>query len=179
MKAADIMTRKVKTVAPDTLVQNVAELMIEHRISGVPVVDGARRVVGILSEGDLMRRSEIETERRHSWWLELLSDPTSRAEEFVKSRGRRVADVMTRSVISVTPRTELREIADTMEKWGIKRVPVVSGGKLVGIVSRHDLLRALRSAKPKGAGKPRGGGACCVSAVGVVLQRLVAVLSDC
>jgi CBS domain-containing protein len=156
MKAADIMTRKVKTVAPDALVQDVAETMIAHQISGVPVVDRARRVVGIVTEGDLMRRSEIGTERRRSWWLELLTDSTSRAEEFVKSRGRRAADVMTRSVISVTPRTELREIADTMEKWAIKRMPVVSAGKLVGIVSRHDLLRALRSAKPKGAGKPRG-----------------------
>jgi len=156
MKAADIMTRKVRTVTPDTLVQDVAGIMIKHKISGVPVVDAQNRVVGIVTEGDLMRRSEIGTERHRPWWLELLSDPDSSAADFIKSRGRKVADVMTRSVISVTPRTELREIADTMEKWNIKRVPVVSGGKLVGIASRYDLLRALRGAKPKAAAKPRG-----------------------
>jgi CBS domain-containing protein len=151
------MTRRVKTATPETLVKDVAEIMIGHKISGVPAVDAQNRVVGIVTEGDLMRRSEIGTERRRSWWLELLSDPDSSAAEFIKCRGRKVADVMTRSVISVTPRTELREIADTMEKWRIKRVPVVSGGKLVGIVSRHDLLRALRGAKPKTtAAKPRG-----------------------
>lgn len=159
MKAADIMTRKVKTVAPEALVQDVAEAMIAHRISGVPVVDRAKRVVGIVTEGDLLRRREMGTERRRSWWLELLTDSSTSAADFVKSRGRKVADVMTRSVISVTPRTELREIADTMERWHIKRVPVVSGGKLVGIVSRHDLLRALRGAKPAAARKPRGDGA--------------------
>jgi CBS domain-containing protein len=156
MKAADIMTRKVKTVAPDTPVEEVAELMVAHRISGVPVADSANRVVGIVTEGDLLRRGEIGTERRRSWWLELLTDPGTSAAEFIKTRGRKAADVMTRSVISVTPRTGLREIADTMEKWNIKRVPVVSNGKLAGIVSRHDLLRALRGAKAKTAAKPRG-----------------------
>lgn len=147
MKAADVMTRKVIALAPDTLVHKVAETMIEHRISGAPVVDAGRRVIGILTEGDLVRRSEIGTERRRPWWLELLTDDSGRAAEYVKSRGLKAADVMTRSVISVTPRTPLREIADMMEKWTIKRVPVVSGGKLVGIVSRHDLLRALAGTK--------------------------------
>ena len=156
MKAADIMTRKVVSVAPDTLVHVVAETMIEHHISGVPVVDAGRRVIGILTEGDLVRRSEIGTERRRPWWLELLTDESGRAADYVKSRGLRAGDVMTRSVISITPRTPLREIADMMEKWTIKRVPVVSGGKLVGIVSRHDLLRAIAKAKPKAAAAKRG-----------------------
>jgi len=159
MKAAHIMTRKVKTATPDTPVSDLAKIMIERQVSGVPIVDGGRRVVGIVTEGDLMRRAELGTERRRSWWLEILTDSAGRAADFVKSRGMRAADVMTRSVISVTPRTELREIADTFEKWKIKRVPVVRSGKLVGIVSRHDLLRALRGATAKKAAKPRGAAA--------------------
>jgi CBS domain-containing protein len=155
MKAADIMTRKVIAVEPGTLVHEVADTMIEHNISGVPVADGGGRVVGIVTEGDLVRRREIGTERRRSWWLELLTDENARAADFVKSRGLKAGDVMTRSVISVTPRTPLGEIVDIMEKWRIKRVPVVSGGKLAGIVSRHDLLRALARAKPKATAKGR------------------------
>lgn len=153
MKAADIMTRKVKSVTPTTPVHEVARAMIERKISAVPVVDERRRVVGIVSEGDLVRRSELGTERQRSWWLDIISDPSERAAEFVKSHGLKAADVMTRSVISVTPRTDVREIVDILEKWKIKRVPVVSGGKLAGIVSRHDLLHTLSRAKPQAAKK--------------------------
>ncbi len=158
MKAADIMTRRVKTVAPTALVRDVAKTMVAHQISGVPVVDRGRRVVGIVTEGDLMRRVELGTERKRSWWLEFLTDAEERAHDFVKTRGLRAADVMTRSVISVTPRTELADVVDTMQKWTIKRVPVVSNGRLVGIVSRHDMLRALARAKPK-AKRVKGGDA--------------------
>lgn len=149
MKAADIMTQTVIAVSPDTPVHDVADTMIAHNISGVPVCDAERRVVGIVTEGDLVRRSEIGTERRRSWWLELLSSDEGRAADYVKSRGLSAADVMTRSVISVKPRTSLREVADTLEKWSIKRVPVVEKGKIVGIVSRLDLLRALSRARTK------------------------------
>jgi CBS-domain-containing membrane protein len=157
MKASDIMTRKVKTVSPDTRVGDVAKTMIERQVSGVPVIDKGRRVVGIVTEGDLLRRAELGTERRRSWWLELLTDESQQAADFVKSRGLKAADVMTRSVISVSPGADLREIVDIMEKSSIKRVTVVSGGKLVGIVSRHDLLRALSRAKAKPAAKTAKG----------------------
>jgi CBS domain-containing protein len=155
MKAADIMTRKVRSVTAATPVHEVARVMIERKISAVPVVDERRRVVGIVSEGDLVRRAELGTERQRSWWLDIISDPSERAAAFVKSHGLRAADVMTRSVISVTPRTDVREIVDIFEKWKIKRVPVVSGGKLSGIVSRHDLLHTLSGAKAPAAKKGR------------------------
>jgi CBS domain-containing protein len=143
------MTRNVKSVTPTTPVRAIARAMIARRISAVPVVDRKRRVLGIVSEGDLLRRAEIGTERRGSWWLDLFVDAGTRAREFAKSRGLRAADVMTRSAISVTPQTDVRDIVDIMEKWGIKRVPVVKAGTLAGIVTRHDVLRALSRTKPK------------------------------
>jgi len=143
MLARDVMTPNPIAVPATLPIEDCARILLEKRISGVPVVDAESHVIGIVSEGDLMRRHESGTERRYSWWLELVSDPQTMARDFVKSVGRNVTDVMTKQVISVSEETSLAAIADILEKRRIKRVPVVKGGKLVGIVSRADLVRAL------------------------------------
>lgn len=143
MKAQDLMTRKVHTADLTTPVRKLVDLMVSHKISAVPVVDAQRRVLGIVSEGDLLRRAEIGTERRRAWWSRLINDPRDDARDYVKSRGSKARDVMTRPVISVSATTGAADIADLMEKWRIKRVPVVRAGKLIGIVSRRDLMRAI------------------------------------
>jgi CBS-domain-containing membrane protein len=117
--------------------------MLTHRISAVPVLDGQRRLVGILSEGDLLRRAETGTQRRRSWWGMFGLGSEQLAAEFVRSHGRKVADVMSRNVITAREDTPAPEIARLMETHGIKRVPIVADGKLVGIVSRADFLTAL------------------------------------
>jgi len=147
MKAADVMVSTVITVGPECSVQDLAEILLENRVSAVPVVSNGGDLVGIVSEGDLIRRTEMDTERRRSRWLALLIGAQPLAAEFVKSNGRRVADVMTRDVVVATPDTPLRHIAALLEKNGIKRVPIVSHGKLVGIVSRANLVQALASAR--------------------------------
>src|SRR5215471_4188389 len=147
MKAADVMVSPVITVGPECSVRDVAETLLENRISAVLVVSNGGDLVGIVSEGDLIRRTEIDTEQRRSRWLALLIGAQPLAAEFVKSHTRRVADVMTRDVIVATPDTPLRHIAALLEKNGIKRVPIVSNGKLVGIVSRANLVQALASAR--------------------------------
>jgi len=150
MRAMDVMTTNVITVGPNTSVQEVATLLSERGISGVPVVDAQDRVVGIVSEGDLLHRVETGTERRvqrrRSWWLDRIGSDEDLARDYVKSHGRTVKDVMTREVISVTDTTELADIATLLETKMIKRVPVVRDGKLVGIVSRANLVRALAAA---------------------------------
>ena len=157
MQAADIMTVNVVTVDPETSVQEIASLLSERAISGVPVVDKNRRLVGMISEGDLMRRVETGTQLRRSWWLEMLSTNTELASDYVKTRGRRAQHVMSPNVVSVTEATPLAEIADLLERHRIKRVPVVRDGVLVGIVSRANLVRALasRGSQPAGAGAAR------------------------
>jgi CBS domain-containing protein len=146
MKATEIMVAKVVTIGPNASVRDVANLLLNNHISGVPVVSEDGNLLGIVSEGDLMRRTEIGTERHHSWWLEILSSDEALAAEFVKSNARKVADVMTRNVITASPETQIRDIASLMEKSSIKRVPIVKDGKVVGIVSRANLLQALASA---------------------------------
>jgi CBS domain-containing protein len=143
MKASDVMVRSVIAVGPDLNVQAIANTLLKNRISAAPVVDRDCRLVGIVSEGDLLRRAETGTERRRSWWLEALTSAQFLAAEFGKVHGQKASDVMTRDVITATPDTPLREIADLLEKHGIKRVPIVEDGLLVGIVSRANLLQAL------------------------------------
>jgi len=144
MRAQDVMTTPVITVTPETTVLEVAKLFVEHRISGAPVVDADGTVVGVISEGDLLRRVEIGTDGgRRTSWLDFFTD--SNAQSYVKTHGQRVGDVMSTDVISVDADTGLTEIATLLESRGIKRVPVLSGGKLVGIVSRANLLQALAS----------------------------------
>ncbi len=144
MLARDVMTTAVTTVAPATPVPEIAALLLDRHISAVPVVDADNRILGIVSEGDLIHRAESDTERRRSWWLALLrTGSEDRAREYVKTHGRRAEDVMTRDVITVGEDTPLGEIAELLERRRIKRVPVVRDGRLVGIVSRADLLREL------------------------------------
>lgn len=148
MRAMDVMTTNVITVGPETPVQEVAKLLSERSISGVPVVDAGNRLVGIVSEGDLLHRVETGTERRvqrrrRSWWLDRFESEEELARDYVKSHGRTAEDVMTREVATVSDTTDLAEIANLLETKRIKRVPVVRDGKLVGIVSRANLVRAL------------------------------------
>ena len=143
MQAKDIMTRDVITVAPDNAVRDVAGIMLTNRISAVPVVDTSGSLVGIVSEGDLMHRAEAGTRHRRSWWLSLLTGNDVLADEFVKEHSRKVADVMTRDVITASPQATLGDIAELLERNRIKRVPIVEKGKLVGIVSRANLLQSL------------------------------------
>ena len=145
MNAADVMVTNVITVGPDACVQDVAHILLTNRISAVPVIGAKGELLGIVSEGDLMRRAEAGTGRRRPWWLTVFTGREAFAAEYVKEHSRKVADVMTRRVITATPDTPLRDIANTLEKNGIKRVPIMAGGKVVGIVSRANLLQALAS----------------------------------
>ena len=146
MQAQDIMTKKVITTTPDTLIDDVVKLMIDNHISAVPVVDADGGVVGLISEGDLMRRVEGASGPRRSWWLSMLAGPATPAQEFVALRGRHAHDIMTKNVLTVGPDMPIGDIAVLLEKHRIKRVPVVDDGKLVGIVSRANLLQGLASA---------------------------------
>jgi CBS domain-containing protein len=142
MKARDVMVSPVITVKPSFSVKEVAKTFLERRISAAPVVDDQGKLVGIVSEGDLMHRAEAGTERQRSWWLRALTAEETLAAEYVKAHARKVADVMTRDVITATADTPLHEIAALLEKNSIKRVPIVKNGQLVGIVSRANLIQA-------------------------------------
>ena len=143
MLARDIMTIDVCTLAPTTSVVEAAQLLVDNRISGAPVVDGAGRVIGIVSEGDLMRRAELGTEKEWSGWREFLIAKRTLAHEFIRSHATKVGDVMTAPAWTVGEETTLAEIAELFEKKNIRRAPVVREGKLVGIVSRADMVKAL------------------------------------
>ena len=150
MLARDVMTTPVLAVSPDTDVQAVAALLLECRISAVPVVDDDGRVQGIVSEGDLINRDDAGTRHRRSWWLEMLQGEEARAREFLRARGRRAEDVMTREVVAADEDTPLPDIAALLEKHHVKRVPVLREGKLVGIVSRANLLQGFALGAPAG-----------------------------
>jgi CBS domain-containing protein len=137
------MSRNILSVGRDATIAEAIRLMLDHQISGLPVIDAAGRLVGILTEGDLLRRSETGTERHRPRWLEILMGPGRLAGEYVRTHGRKVEGIMTRDLVSVTPDTPLDEIVALMERRRIKRVPVLEGDTPVGIVSRADLLRAL------------------------------------
>jgi CBS domain-containing protein len=146
MNASDVMTREILSVGPDTTVAEAIRTMLDNRISGLPVIDEAGRLVGILTEGDLLRRGETGTERQRPRWLEILMGPGRLAGEYVRTHGRKVDGLMTRDVVSVTPDTPLKEVVELMERRRIKRVPVLGDDVPVGILSRADLLRALLGA---------------------------------
>ncbi len=143
MQAKDIMTTPVVSVTPETGVSEVARLLLHRHISAVPVIDADGRLVGVVSEGDFLRRAEGDSHRHGSWWLRLFSEPTDNAAEYVKTHGRSAADVMTRDVVTVTEDISAGDVAHLLETKRIKRVPVLRDGKVVGIVSRADLLRGL------------------------------------
>jgi CBS domain-containing protein len=154
MQAKDIMTTNVVTVTSESGVDEIAALLLKRNISAVPVVDAEGRILGIVSEGDLMHRPESETERPRSWWLVLMADSQESAAAYTKSHGRRADEIMTRNVITVSEDTPVGEIAQILEERRIKRVPVVRDGKLVGIVSRANLLHGLVARKDRVAEAP-------------------------
>jgi CBS domain-containing protein len=145
MRAIDVMVRDVVTVSRDTDVAEAINLLAERDVSALPVLDKDGNLVGVLSEADLIHRAEIGTEKHRPWWLEAVTGGSTLAEEFAKSHGKKVGEVMTDAVISVAEETPLSEIAALFERKRIKRVPVVKDGKLVGIVSRSNLIQALAS----------------------------------
>jgi len=143
MKTFEIMSRHVLSIGPGVPIREAIRLMLEHRISGVPVVDSTGKLVGILTEGDLLRRGETGTERQRRPWLEFLLGPGRAAEDYVRTHGRRVEDIMTRDIVSIGPNTPVGDVVQIMESRRIKRLPVLDGEVLVGIVSRADLMGAL------------------------------------
>ena len=149
MLARDVMTMAVVTVGPDERVEDIAKLLLERSISAVPVVAPDGCLMGIVSEGDLIRRRVRESEGHRSWWLKLLTGPEDRARDYVKIHGHRAEDVMTREVVTVTEDTSVGEIAHILEMRRIKRVPVVREDKVVGIVSRANLLHGLAAQKER------------------------------
>ena len=143
MIAKEIMTTDVLTVSPDQTIHDVAGKLLERAVSALPVVDEQGRLIGIISEGDLLRRVETGTDRKRSWWLDMMVSTEEKSRDFLKSHAVHVRDVMTRKVITVGEETPAYEIAEILEENRIKRVPVVDGDRLVGIVSRADLIRGL------------------------------------
>lgn len=149
MKARDVMVAPVICVNVSAKVDEVAAVLLKHHISAVPVVEDDNKLVGIVSEGDLIHRVEAGTERRRSWWLRLLTSDQELAADFVKSHSRNVRDVMTPDPVTAPPDMQLAEVAELLERHGIKRVPIVKDGVIVGIVSRANLVQALAAGRGK------------------------------
>ena len=149
MKAKDVMTTRVLTVPQGSSIMEAARLMLHKRISGLPVVDDGGNLVGVVSEGDFLRRGEIGTQRRRPRWLEFLIGPGRLAAEYVRACGRKVDEIMTRDLHTITEETPLADVVQLMERHRIKRLPVVRGRQLVGIVTRANLLHAVASLAPK------------------------------
>ena len=145
MRASDVMTHTVVSATPDMTIRQVAKMFVDNGISGAPVLDTDGSIVGIISEGDLLRRSEIGTdETRRASWLDFWS-ARHEARDYVKTHAAKVSDVMTTDVVTVQPDTPLGEVAGILEARHIKRVPVTERGHVVGIVSRANLVQALAS----------------------------------
>lgn len=148
MNVQDAMTKDVVTVGPQTTVREIAALLVNRRISAIPVVGQDDQLVGIVSQTDLGHRSETGTEKKRKWWLAVFADADAQAREYTKSHGLRARDVMTRHVLTVAPDASLAEVADILDTHRVRRLPVLKGGKLVGIISRSDLVRKLAEAIP-------------------------------
>lgn len=145
MRAHQIMTKDVITVGPEMSILEASRLMLEHHVSGLPVLDAHGNLVGIISEGDFLRRTEIGTQRKRPRWLQYLVGPGREAQEFVHQSGRKVGEIMTRDPLTVGEDTALEEIVALMEKNHVKRLPVMRRDRLVGIVTRANLLSAVAS----------------------------------
>ena len=145
MRAHQIMTRPVFTILPDATIVEAANLMLQRHISGLPVVDASGKLVGIVSEGDFIRRSEIGTQRRRSRFLKLILGPGQAATDFVHEHGCKIAEIMTEEPVTISEDTPLADIVALMEKNKLKRLPVVKGEQVVGIVTRANLLQAVAS----------------------------------
>ena len=143
MRAHQIMTKPVITIAPDATIAEAANIMLSRHISGLPVVDGTGKLVGVVSQGDFIHRSEIGTERRRGRWLKFILGSSKSATDFVLEHGCKISEVMSRSPVTIAEDAPLSDIADVMEKRHVKRLPVLRDGKLVGIVTRTNLLQAV------------------------------------
>jgi CBS domain-containing protein len=156
MKAVDVMTREIISISPDASIMEAVRLMLQHKISGLPVIDTAGKLQGIVTEGDFLRRVETGTERKRSRFVEFLLGPGRLAEEYTQASGRKVGEVMTPDVHTVTEDAPLEQVVHLMERHRVKRLPVVRGDQMVGIVTRKNLMRALASfvlsAQPVAAG---------------------------
>jgi len=151
MRAIDVMVKDVVTVHPDTSVADAVKLLAQHDVSALPVVDATNRLIGVISEADLLRRTEIGTEKHRPWWVEAVTGASTLAHEFAKSHGQHVGEVMTTDVVTADEATPLSEIAALFERKRIKRVPIVKDGELIGIVSRSNLVQALATTLGKPA----------------------------
>jgi CBS domain-containing protein len=150
MQARDVMVSPVITAKKSATVREVAKLLLEKRISAVPVVDSVGKLVGIVTESDLMRRAEAGTEHPYSWWVRFLAGDATVAADYVKSHAAKIEDVMNREVVTASPEAPLHEIATLLEEHQIRRVPIVDKfGNLVGVVSRANLIQIVASARPK------------------------------
>ncbi len=156
MKAHEIMTAPAITTGPHTPLVEIVDLMLHNRISAVPIVDGAGNLIGIVSEGDLMRCKDLGSLSGKSWWLRVLGGKVMLAEDFVKAHATKAGELMTPEVIAIGEDTLLPEIARLLENHRIKRVPVVTDGKVVGIVSRANLLQALSLGHAESSPAPSG-----------------------
>jgi CBS domain-containing protein len=145
MQVRDVMTRNVISAAANETVTKAIRTMLQNRISGLPVVDAAGNLVGMLTEGDFLRRGEIGTQRRRPKWLEFLAGPGRLADEYAHASGRKIEEVMTRDPVTVAEDDSLETVVELMERRRIKRLPVLRDGKIVGIVSRANLMHALAS----------------------------------
>ena len=154
MKASEVMRKEIVTVTPRTAISDAVRLMLDHRISGLPVIDESGAVAGMVTEGDLLRQVELGTEKRVPAWRAWLMASGRDARDFVLSHGRQVGEIMTAPVVWVAPDADLTEVVALMESHRIKRVPVLDGGRLVGMVARADLLRALELLLPRAAVSP-------------------------
>jgi len=171
LKARDIMSVKVVTVGPSTSVRDIAALMVEKGVSGLPVVDDNEKLLGMISEGDLLRRKEIHTEKRRGRWASFFAGIDKQAREFTKSHGLRADDIMTREVIHVSEGAPLADVVELMERHKVKRLPVLANNKLVGIVSRMDVLRALSSMQTQPVPPPADADAAIRAAMHDVLDN--------
>jgi CBS domain-containing protein len=154
MKAAQIMTRNVRTVAPDTPARTVARLLLDNAISAVPVIDPSGIPLGVVSEADFVRRPELATTKRRSWWLAYVADPQGGAEEFIRSHGQTAGEIMHRGIVAVGPDAELAKVADLLDRRKVKRVFVIDAGAVTGVITRSDFVRAVaRADRPVGAAR--------------------------
>ena len=145
MRVCDIMSTRVISIAPDANVLEAIRLMLQNHISGLPVIDRSGALVGVVTEGDFLRRAETGTERKRPRWLEFLMGPRRLADEYVHTHARRIQEVMTSTPVTITEDAALDEAVRIMERRRIKRLPVMRSGQVVGIVSRANLLHALAS----------------------------------
>jgi CBS domain-containing protein len=176
MKARDVMTSAVRSVSPHTPIREVAKILREYGISAVPVVDEGRAPIGMISEGDLIGRNEADREARRDWWLTLLAEGETLNADFLASLRapeHRARDVMAAPVVTVREETEVSEIARLLTAYRIKRVPVLRDGRIVGIVSRADLVRALAEAKTEPTDNTKGKGGLLADAVAGIERRFL------